>query len=73
MNDNGIVIYDGPSEIDKKPITAIAVGLNNGGSNSKTGPMVQVYIMVNGMNPGKAAHTVAYVSICGYCVHRGTI
>ncbi len=69
----GIILYRGPSEIDGQPIVCIASGLLTGGKNSKTGSMVQVYILREDMNPLKAAQTGDDVSICGTCPHRGTI
>jgi hypothetical protein len=70
---NGFVLYRGPSMIDGKPIVVIATGLEDGGSNSKTGPMVQIYILLDGVNPLQAVQTGADISICGGCGHRGKI
>jgi hypothetical protein len=70
---NGFVLYKGPSVIDGKPIICIATGLEDGGSNSKTGPMVQIYILPDGINPMKAVQTGADFSICGNCRHRGKV
>jgi hypothetical protein len=70
---NGFVLYRGPSAIDGEPIVCIAIGLQSGGSNSKTGPMVQIYILRGDQNPLVAAQTGADVSICGDCPHRGRI
>lgn len=63
------VIYRGPSLIDGLPIVAIAI-LQSG--NSKTGNMVQTYILRSDMEPLAASKTGADVSICGTCPHRGT-
>ncbi|TYO65442.1 hypothetical protein FXV83_16030 [Bradyrhizobium hipponense] len=70
---NGFVLYRGPSMIDGKPIVVIATGLEDGGSNSKTGPMVQVYILRADQNPMLAAQRGDDVSICGTCIHMGRI
>ncbi|MCB1466558.1 MAG: hypothetical protein KDK08_05300 [Rhizobiaceae bacterium] len=70
---NGIILYRGPSVIDGAPIVVIATGLEDGGSNSKTGPMAQIYIMRDDINPMIAVHTGDDVSICGSCRHRGKI
>lgn len=70
---NGIVLYRGPSMIDHAQIAVIATGLVNGAKNSKTGPMVQIYIIRSDLNPIAAVQTGDDVSICGPCVHRGTI
>ncbi|MEY9575809.1 hypothetical protein ABIE88_003385 [Bradyrhizobium diazoefficiens] len=70
---NGFVLYRGPSMIDGQPIVVIATGLEDGGSNSKTGPMVQVYIIRADQNPLQAVQTGDDVSICGTCIHMGRI
>jgi hypothetical protein len=63
------VIYSGPSLIDGAPIVVIATYSDR---NTKTGTMVQTYILRADMNPLEASKTGADVSICGDCVHRGT-
>jgi len=70
---NGFVLYRGPSEIDGQPIVCIATGLQTGGANSKTGTMVQVYIIRSDMNPLRAVQTGDDAAICGDCTHRGRI
>ena len=63
------IIYRGPSEIDGSPIVAIAIVKS---SNTKTGNMVQTYILCdNGLDPmlnNKLGHDF---SICGNCQFRG--
>ena len=65
---NSGIIYKGPSVIDQKPIVAIAMYSK---ANTKTGPVVQTYILVDGMSPLEASKTGADVSICGDCIMRG--
>lgn len=62
------IIYRGPSLIDGQPIVAVAL-IKSG--NSKTGNMVQTYILVDGMKPTDASKCGADYSICGDCPHRG--
>lgn len=69
----GFVLYKGSSEIDGDPIVCIATGLQTGGSNVKTGHMVQVYILRDDMNPLQAVHSGEDNAICGACPHRGRI
>lgn len=69
----GFVFFRGPSEIDGNPIVGIATGLMNGGFNTKTGNMVQTYIMRSDINPVKAVHTGDDYSVCAGCRHRGSI
>lgn len=64
-----MIIYQGPSLIDGKPIVAIAIAKSG---NVKTGNMVQTYIIRADMNPLEASKTGADYSICGSCPHRGT-
>lgn len=64
------IIYQGPSAIDGAPIVAIAIAQS---SNSKTGDMVQTYIIRADVDPVSAVRTLADVSICGTCKHRGRI
>ena len=62
------IIYRGPSLIDGQPIVVVAL-VKSG--NSKTGNMVQTYILVDGMKPTDASKCGADYSICGNCPHRG--
>ncbi|WP_439357926.1 hypothetical protein [Bradyrhizobium sp. DASA03007] len=70
---NGFVLYRGPSEVDGEPIVVIATGLLTGGNNSKTGSMIQVYVLRSDMNPLTAVQIGADVSICAGCAHRGKV
>ena len=65
---NSGIIYKGPSVIDGQPIVAIAMFSK---ANTKTGPVVQTYILVDGIPPLEASKTGADVSICGNCIMRG--
>jgi hypothetical protein len=64
---NGI-IYDGPSLLDGAPIIVVATLT---GSNSKTGKVVQTYIIRKDMSPLKASKSGTDFSICGNCPMRG--
>lgn len=63
------IIYNGPSLLDGKPIVVIATYSNR---NSKTGRVVQTYIIRADINPLEASKTGEDYSICGDCVMRGT-
>lgn len=71
INPNGLVIFEGPSKLDGEPIVVIATGLKSGSNNSKTGGMVQTYILRSDMTPQEAIYSGADESICGACPHRG--
>ena len=64
----GAIIYRGPSEIDGKPIVVIAVWSSK---NSKTGDMVQTYILRSDIDPRDANKYGEDYSICGNCQHKG--
>ena len=63
-----IILYRGPSLINGKPIVALA---QSDSTNSKTGNMVQTFILSDEMDPLTASRTGADESICGDCPHRG--
>ena len=64
----GHVIYDGASLADGAPVVVIAT-IKSG--NSKTGDMLQTWIIRKDIDPRLASKTGADFSICGYCPHRG--
>lgn len=66
---SGIILWEGPSELDGKPIVLIAIDHS---SNSKTGDMVQTYILRSDIHPVEAMHSGEDHSICGNCTHKGT-
>lgn len=63
------IIYNGPSLLDGKPIVVIATYSKR---NSKTGHVVQTYIIRSDINPLEASKTGEDYSICGNCIMRGT-
>lgn len=67
---NGYVIWEGPSLIDGSPIVVIATGFLQPSANTKTGPMVQVWIMRSDMTPLEAVRSGEDYALCGDCVHR---
>ena len=69
----GLVLYEGPSLIDGQPIAVIATGFQRRTANSKTGDMVQTWILRADLNPLQAIHTGQDVSICGDCPLRGML
>ena len=64
----GYVLYEGNSELNGKPIVAIATMDT---TNVKTGNMVQVWILSNeGLKPTEATKQGLDASVCGGCKHR---
>jgi hypothetical protein len=64
---NGVVIFEGRSEIDGGPIVAIATGVRRQSSNSKTGSMLQTWIIRSDLAPSHAVESGADRSVCGDC------
>ncbi|RVU03500.1 hypothetical protein EOE18_15370 [Novosphingobium umbonatum] len=67
----GVILFEGPSQIDGKPIVVIATGLAKASRNAKTGAMVQTYIIRADIHPLEAVRSGEDASICGTCPHRG--
>ena len=73
MKTLGYIAYEGPSEIDGRPIVVIVNKLT-GSDNAKTGAdLVQTFIIRSDVAPTDALKTGADVSICGQCVHRPSL
>ena len=68
----GTILYEGPSLLDGAPIVAIATGLDKASANSKTGDMVQTWILAAGdLSPQAAVDAGADSSVCGDCPLKG--
>jgi hypothetical protein len=67
---NGVIIYEGPSVIDGKPIVVIANSLKVT-KNRKIGDMIQTWILRSDIHPNDALKTGDDYSVCGDCMHRG--
>lgn len=65
-----MVIYDGPSQLNGDPILGIITGMDSDSTNSKTGPMAQLYIISAADHPVNALKDGSDASICGDCKHR---
>jgi len=67
---NGVILYEGPSKLDGAPIVVIAVGIRKNSTNSKTGAMIQTYIIRSDVSPIDAIAQGKDGSICGDCPMR---
>lgn len=70
-NNNGRILWEGPSAIDGRPIVAIVTGLASSSANTKTGDMLQTFILRADVSPIAAVRSGEDFSICGTCPHRG--
>lgn len=67
------IIYEGPSAFDGKPIAAIATGIKRKSKNSKTGAMVQIWIISKELSPYDTSKTGGDAANCGDCRHRHSL
>ena len=68
---DSIVIYKGISLLDNEtPIMVVMSGYNKDSQNTKTGPLVQLYILPIDISP-KEAYTSGSKSVCGDCKYNG--
>ena len=68
---NGYILFEGKSELDGKVIVMIAKGFEKGSKNSKTGSMIQTWIICKDIDPREANKLGLDYSICGDCKLRG--
>ncbi|TFH50134.1 MAG: hypothetical protein E4H01_02935 [Lysobacterales bacterium] len=65
-----MIVYEGPSMINRDPIIAIVTGLVTPSTNRKTGPMAQLWILDATTEPHIAVKTGEDESVCGDCPAR---
>ena len=61
------ILWRGASAFDGKPIMVIATAMYTPSANPKTGWMIQIWILVEGMPPVEAMMQGEDASICGDC------
>jgi len=62
---NGFILHEDHDRV------VIATGFESPSDNRKTGPMIQIWILVRSMDPVRAIQEGLDRLICGSCVHRG--
>ena len=74
---DGLILWEGASQIDSAPIVCIATGINRKTSNKKLSSvdsyrlgMIQTWIMRSDIAPHEAIKTGQDGSVCGSCIHR---
>ena len=67
---NGVVLWMGPSEVDGKTIVMVATCIVRPSDNEKTGPMIQIYMLLVDTPPSEAVKTGDDISVCGDCPAR---
>jgi len=69
----GYIVYEGPSLLDGSPIVIIINKIKAASKNTKTGALVQSFIIRSDINPVEALKTGDDASICGHCIHRPSL
>lgn len=67
---DGVILWEGNSELTGDPIAVIATGFKRASSNRKTGAIIQIYILRSDVHPSEALKTGQDEAICGDCPHR---
>ena len=70
MNKNTLCVYDGPSLIDGSRVIVLLTGIDKPSINTKTGDMIQSYIIRADVAPDIAAKEGLDEAICGSCQLR---
>jgi hypothetical protein len=65
------IVWTGPSELNGDMISLVVKYPTNGKGNSKTGNIVQTYIVPAGEHVVDAIHNGRDASVCGNCPNRG--
>ncbi len=73
MTANGYVLYEGPSQLDGRPIVCIVTGFRAASDNVKTGDMLQTWILLRNIDPQEATLNGSDFSVCGDCALRGVV
>lgn len=66
---NGLILTEGPSKFDGKPIAFIATGLDKASSNPKTGSAIQTYCIRTDIHPSESRKNGLDKSMCNECPH----
>ena len=69
-NPPSAVVYEGRSKLGGSPIVVVATGLRQSSANTKTGAMVQTWIIRADVHPVEARRQGLDVAICGDCPFR---
>lgn len=68
----GLILFEGPSKLNREPIVVIATGFSRKSKNEKTGDLIQTWILVNnGHVPLINAFSLEDEAVCGDCPLRG--
>lgn len=67
---NTIKLWEGPSELDGAPVMVLLTGLAKSSKNTKTGDMLQTWILRTDVAPHEAVKTGRDASVCGACPLR---
>ena len=67
---NGFIVWEGESQLNGEPVVMIVTGVNNPSKNTKTGPMLQVFYLLQNEHPVVALAEETDDAVCGDCPLR---
>ena len=67
---SSVVVWEGQSQLNHKPVVLILTGLERSSTNIKTGNMVQAVILDGTLKPTEAVQQGTDESVCGDCPLR---
>ena len=73
MRANTIKLWQGLSELDGAPVMVLLTGLAKSSKNTKTGDMLQTWILRADVAPHEAVKTGQDASVCGACPLRPSL
>lgn len=73
MNASSVIAWEGPSTFDGALIRVVLTGIEDPSENPKTGPMLQTYVIPQGVHPVEAQRTGHDRSVCGACPARRSL
>lgn len=73
MNLNGRILWEGKSPFNGDNIVLIMTAIKDASTNTKTGAMLQTYILLQDVSPVEGVKSGLDIAICGDCQHRPTL
>ena len=70
LGDKIMILYEGPSMFDGRPIVVIATGVHGATHNRKTGAMIQTWVLRADVSPNEAVRDGSDATVCGSCLYR---
>lgn len=73
MSQLGYIVWSGASALDGAPVMLVMTGIGRASRNTKTGAVVQTWILRSDVDPVAAVRLGRDESVCGDCALRGRV